>query len=129
MTELQPTIRNARWRMFGHALRMNDDTPAKHAMLHYFVERKSNFLGRPRTTLPTVISKDLELAAKQSAFQQTEHKLPKQLRDLRDLKAMETLANDRQKWKLIVANIQVLSRPKPEPQKQRSLRTRKYATQ
>ena len=43
MTELQPTIRNARWRMFGHALRMTDDTPAKHAKLHYFRERKSNF--------------------------------------------------------------------------------------
>ena len=36
MTELELTIRNARWRMFGHTLRMSDDIPAKRVTLHYF---------------------------------------------------------------------------------------------
>jgi hypothetical protein len=36
MKELGPDIRGARWRMFGHTLRMTDDTQAKRVMLHYF---------------------------------------------------------------------------------------------
>jgi hypothetical protein len=123
MTELQSTIRNARWRMLGYALRMIDDTPAKHAMLHYFDEQKSSFAGRPITTLPTVISKDIELAAAQSHSEQAQLQTPKQLRELKDLRALEALANDRQKWRAILRNMQVLALPKPEPSKPRSLRT------
>ncbi len=49
MTELGPDIRGT--------LRMTDDTRAKKAMIHYFDETTSSFLGRPRHTLPLVINK------------------------------------------------------------------------
>jgi hypothetical protein len=39
--------------MFGHTFRMTDDTPAKRAMLHYFDEAISSYLGRPRRSLST----------------------------------------------------------------------------
>jgi hypothetical protein len=65
MRELDPDIRGARWRIFGHTLRMTDDTPAKRAMLNYFDVTTSSYLGRPHHTLPLVINKDLKLAAAQ----------------------------------------------------------------
>ena len=54
----------ARWKLFGHTLRMNNEVPAKQAMLDYFSIEKSGetsaFQGRPRTTPPIVLSQDLE---------------------------------------------------------------------
>ena len=50
MQELATIIRNARWRILGHTLRMTDATPAKHAMLLYFDKITKGFMGRPRVT-------------------------------------------------------------------------------
>ena len=52
MIELETTIRNARWRMFGHTLRMNDDKAAKRATFHYFDHIANGFQCKPRHTLP-----------------------------------------------------------------------------
>ena len=104
----------------------SDDTPAKNTIIHYFDESKNSYAGRPRTTLPTILNKDLELAAQ---TQQHMQEIPNQLKGLKDLRALETLANDLRKWKSIVANMQVLALPKPEPPKLRSLRTRKNEKQ
>jgi hypothetical protein len=60
MTELEPIIRNARWRMFGHTLRKDDNIPAKRATLHYFDKIDAGFQGRPRQTLPLLVDKDLK---------------------------------------------------------------------
>ena len=128
--ELQFAIRGARWRMLGHVLRMTKDTPAKHAMIYYFSNRKDGFTGRPRTTLPIIIDKDLKAMAKQTSthHNQNELDIPKQLTDLSDMEKLETLANSRQKWKSIVTNMQVLELPKPKP-KRLSMRTRENEQQ
>lgn len=49
----------ARWRLFGHTLRMDPDTPARQAMAYYFVK---DHPGRPgkTTTIATVLSDDYE---------------------------------------------------------------------
>ena len=119
---------NARWRMLGHTLRMGNKVPAKKAMLAYFsndVENNEGFVGRPRTTLPTIISQDLEWmkeAADERTTQNrknnrkktkkeiaTEEKLtklhselPNELKTIDDLKSLEKLANARKRWKQLV---------------------------
>jgi hypothetical protein len=93
MGELEPIMRNARWRMFGHILRMNDTIPAKRATLHYFDQIGKGFLGRPRHTLSLEIDKDLKRASKQ----EPNHPaltlgLPNQLKSIEDLRTLEALA-------------------------------------
>ena len=50
-----------RWRLFGHILRRDKDIPANKAMSLYFVKCAEGFRGRPITTLPVTLSKDLSL--------------------------------------------------------------------
>ena len=99
--------RNSRWKMLGHVLRMADDIPAKQTMLHYFDEVKSGsgFRGKPRTTLPIVISKDLSEIAEKKA---TPFAIPTQLKTIKDLKALEEVANKRDMWMKLVTNMHVL---------------------
>ena len=53
-------ITSARWRLFGHVLRMPRDTPAQQAIDYYFADTgDATFRGRPRTSLPTALSADL----------------------------------------------------------------------
>jgi hypothetical protein len=119
MTELEPIIRNARWRMLGHTLRMDDSIPAKRATLHYFDQIAKGFQGRPRHTLPLVIDKDL----KQAASQPIEHQvhtldLPSQLKSIEDLRKLESLARVRSEWNIVVTcvtNTQVPEPRKPTP--------------
>ena len=82
---LQPEICAARWRMLGHVLRMTDDTPAKHTMLHYFNKFQSGegFRGRPRTTLLVIINQELEMIAEHHNDTAKKLKLPGQLKDLK----------------------------------------------
>ena len=50
---------NARWRLFGHTLRMNEGSPARKAMAFYFMHDKSmSGRGGNRVTLPTALSND-----------------------------------------------------------------------
>ena len=57
--ELKHIFRKARWSLFGHILRMNNETPANFAMTQYFNPPSSEcYLGRPRTTLPGILNKD-----------------------------------------------------------------------
>ena len=53
---ISESVKSARWRLFGHVLRMPLDAPAQRAIDYYFV---ATFRGRPRTTLPTALSTDL----------------------------------------------------------------------
>ena len=45
-------ITRARWKLFGHTLRMNKETPARKAMKYYFEkENTEKFRGRKRSTI------------------------------------------------------------------------------
>ena len=51
-------VKSARWRLFGHVLRMPPDSPAQQAIDYYFADTGvATFRGRPRTT--TALSADL----------------------------------------------------------------------
>ena len=81
-------VRKARWTLFGHILRMDDNSPASLA-LRYAVT-SSDFLkgrrGRPRSNLFSFLVKDLK-----------EHSL--QLRNCDDLLNIKILASDRVVWR------------------------------
>ena len=59
---LGETIVRARWRLFGHVLRLNDDVPARVMMAAYFENPSSaaTWRRRPRTTLPLSLHQDLQ---------------------------------------------------------------------
>ena len=84
----------ARWRLFGHTLRMDPETPAQLAMASYFSTTTSRgFRGRPRTTLPVALSADLERANRGH------------LRSAHDLQVLQLVAADRQAWRGLVKDI------------------------
>lgn len=125
---------HARWRMLGHTLRMGNTVPAKQAMIAYFGNEITNiegFVGRPRTTLPLVLSQDLA-SMKEAADERTEKSqkdgrkktkkevemqekqaklydaLPSQLESIDDLKSLEKLAKARKKWRQLVDDAHAL---------------------
>ena len=51
-----------RWQLFGHVLRRDESIPAQLAMDMFFVPGHK-FRGRPTTTLPNVLDKDIQLVA------------------------------------------------------------------
>ena len=55
-------ITKARWKMLGHALRMEKETPARKAMKYYFQEPENceRFRGRKRATIVTTINRDIK---------------------------------------------------------------------
>ena len=53
---ISESIITARWRLFGHVLRLPSDAPAQRAIDHYFAD---TFRGRPRTSLPSTLCSDL----------------------------------------------------------------------
>ena len=59
---LSVDITEYRWKMLGHVLRMNEDTPARKAMKYYFKvpEFNKKFKGRKRATIVTTINRDIE---------------------------------------------------------------------
>ena len=86
-------VRKARWTLFGHVLRMDDNCPASLA-LRYAVS-SSEFLqgrvGRPRCNLFGFLVKDL-----------SEHSIP--LKTVDDLVVLRSIAADRSAWrKMFVA--------------------------
>ena len=57
---ISESIRTARWRLFGHALRLPRDAHAQRAIDHYFADTEAaTFRGRPRTSLPSTLCSDL----------------------------------------------------------------------
>ena len=57
---LSTTIRQARWRLFGHILRLPRDAPAQIAADHYFKNDGPSWRRRPQCTLPTILKDDLK---------------------------------------------------------------------
>ena len=53
-------ITRARWKLFGHVLRMDKDTPARKAMKFYFEQTNAaKFKGRKRTTIVNTLNRDI----------------------------------------------------------------------
>jgi hypothetical protein len=111
---LSEELRLARWRMLGHVLRMSDNVPAKQAMLYYFhiASIEKGLAGRPRTTLPVIIDKDLQdiakAAKKPGRKKNTIKALPSRLVSLGDLRTLEGLARERKKWKSTIEDAHAL---------------------
>ena len=94
LTYTVPHILESRRRLFGHILRRNEEITANKAMQLYFHRTKKRFRGRPTTTLPVIINKDLS---------QTQDNLS--LKSTEDLKYLRSLAQDRDQWKSLTKQI------------------------
>ncbi len=79
-------------KIFGHILRLPEQTPARQSMVYYFEtpEKSKKFRGTPRTTLPTSINDDLKNAAKRDQSISI-----KPLTSIADLNSLQKLAQDR----------------------------------
>ena len=81
-------ILQQRWQLFGHILRRDKLIPANIAMSAYFQKHGEPFRGRPITTLPVLLDKNLGTLEKGMS-----------LKTLDDLENLRVMAEDRQKWR------------------------------
>ncbi len=85
-------VLDARWRMFGHTLRMDEDTPARKAMAYYFSldqpGRQGNFL-----TIASALSKEYEGVS------------GRKIKNLSEYKYVIQYAQDRKAWKELVSDV------------------------
>ena len=59
-TPLSVQITKMRWKMFGHCLRMDENTPARRAMTYYFQPtNETKFKGQKRATIITTLNRDI----------------------------------------------------------------------
>ena len=90
-------MKEARWRTFGHILRLPLEAPCQKAMQWYFEPppnpRKYN--GTQRTTLPIVLHNDIveTVKMKDFPFEITQFKY------MEDLFKIRKIAADREQWK------------------------------
>ena len=87
-------ILKARWNLFGHILRRDSDIPANRATRAYFIQYGHKLRGRPTTTLPIVLNRDLGLI---DHFR---------LHSTDDLVKITELAKDRKQWRELSARIE-----------------------
>ncbi len=121
-------IVNARWRLFGHILRLPDDVPAYLAMTHYFLQTDcESFRGRCRSNLPSKLNDDLKNLSKHDSrvnanvavfdhsYATLNHSNSSSLKlnCMGDLIKLKRFASDRDKWivliELLVEAAQVIS--------------------
>ena len=91
-------IAERRWKMLGHVLRMDKDSPARKAMKFYF-EKRSNrkFIGRKRATIVSTINRDIyKTKTKYRNFEISELKTEYNLHNI------GAKARNRKKWSSIV---------------------------
>ena len=100
---LSITLLESRWRLFGHILRRNSEIPANKSMNSYFISHGSKFRGRPLTTLPVVLNKDLTRVS--------DDKL--QLTSLKDLEHLRSVAQNRQTWRKLTTRIREAAEASP----------------
>ena len=94
-------ILRSRLKLFGHILRLDEQTPAYKAMVFYFEKTDAKgFRGRPRTTIAAAINNDIKRTPDKIA------EFPvRVLTSLENLKLIRELAWDRNVWSGIVKNI------------------------
>ena len=83
---------NARWRLFGHTLRLNENTPARKAMAYYFVKDHDGRTGK-RVTVPTALSDEYNDAG------------GNEIKSREEYEAVVQLAQDRGVWKELVQKV------------------------
>ncbi|GFR58493.1 Williams-Beuren syndrome chromosomal region 27 protein [Elysia marginata] len=88
-------ILDSRWRLFGHILRRDSQIPANQAMSGSFVTEGSKFIGRPLTTLPVVLNRDLSRIINSNL----------QLKSRHDLEHLRSIAQQRDEWTKLTARI------------------------
>ena len=95
-------ITRARWKLFGHILRMKENTPARLAMKYFFQipPGAKKFKGRKRTTIVTTINNDIERTRKMNP--RFDLKVIKTELDLRNVRVKST---NRKLWQKRVAMI------------------------
>ena len=83
----------ARWRLFGHTLRLNENTPARQAMLYYFQRghddgRQGNFVH-----IATCLSREYKSVTDQS------------ITTSKDYRSIQSFATDRDAWKELTSDV------------------------
>ncbi len=66
---IMPTILqsvNARWRLFGHVLRINENVPARQAMAFYFNEKSHKGRQENFCTIASILSDEYNAACNKS---------------------------------------------------------------
>jgi hypothetical protein len=81
---------NARWRLFGHVLRMNENVPARQAMAFFFNEKSHKGRQGNFCTIASVLSDEYKAACNKSIKTRSEYE------------AVVSLAQEREQWKEIV---------------------------
>ena len=85
-------VLNARWRLFGHTLRMKPDTPARMAMAYYFEKDGPGRSGN-RVTIATALSSEYKAA------------MGTAISSRKDLDQIASIAQDRGMWKMVTAMV------------------------
>ena len=85
-------VLDARWRMFGHTLRMHENTPARRAMAYYFDRDQKGRQGN-RVTIASALSKEYESVTGKCISSRAEYD------------RVVAHAQDRDAWKHLVGNI------------------------
>ena len=95
-------ITRARWKMLGHVLRLNENTPARKAMKWFFLipEGVRRFRGRKRATIVTTLNRDIERTRRVNK----DFRLPC-LRSELDLRNIRVKALNRKGWQRIVKDV------------------------
>ena len=83
----------ARWRLFGHTLRLNENTPARQAMLYYFQRghddgRQGNFVH-----IATCLSREYKSVTDQT------------ITTSKDYRSIQSFATDRDAWKELTSDV------------------------
>ena len=88
-------ILESRWQLFGHILRRDEHIPANKAMIAFFTPSgQTKYKGRPPTTIYTKLNQDLKKLES-----------GKELKTMKDLEALRSLAEDREAWKELTRRI------------------------
>ena len=95
LISLSLQILSARWSLFGHILRRDKDIPANEATRAFFIPNGNKLRGRPKTTLPSVLNRDLSLIQD-----------PIRLHSSKDLAEITEPAQDRKCWRGLTSRIE-----------------------
>ncbi len=92
-------ITQSRWKMFGHVLRLNEQTPARKAMRYYFQvpAGRKKFRGRKRATLITTLNRDITRTREHNPHFRIPH-----LKTELDLRNIRVKATNRKFWQKVV---------------------------
>ena len=85
-------VLHARWRLFGHTLRMHKETPARMAMSYYFIKDQPGRKGN-RITIATALSNEYKAMSGKSISTNAQYE------------SVVEIAQDRDAWKEIVQAI------------------------